>query len=56
MPTPAPTATHKVTAIPNPGYGDTTGIIAMGILLMFVILIGMALGGRSPRTKNEPRK
>jgi hypothetical protein len=45
-----------VTAIPNPGYADTTGIIAMGILLVVVILIGLALGGRSPRTKKEPRK
>jgi hypothetical protein len=49
MPTPAPTPTPIL--ILEKGYADTTGIIAMGILLVVAILIGMAWGGRGLRVK-----
>jgi len=46
-PTPAPDKTV---------YADTTGIIALSILLVVVMLVGMIWGGRSPRKKSEPKK
>ena len=55
MPTPAPTLTPTPTPIPNPGSADTTGIIALGLLLAVVMLVGMVWGGRSSRMKKEPK-
>jgi hypothetical protein len=47
-PTPAPTLTP--TLIPNNTvYADTTGIIALAILLVVVVLVGMAFGQRNRR-------
>ena len=48
-PTPPPTFTPMATPIPEQGYADTTGIIALAILLVVVILVGLAWGGRRPR-------
>lgn len=49
-PTPPP-----VSLLPDPIdntiYADTTGIIALAILLVFVVLFGLVLGGRTPRKK-----
>ena len=60
MPTPPPTYTPVPTAIPTPishtVYADTTGIIALAILLVVVVLIGTVLGERKPRQKKEPQK
>jgi hypothetical protein len=48
------------TAIPTPisktVYADTTGIIALAILMVVVVLVGVFLGGRNPREKEEPKK
>jgi len=60
MPTPPPTYTPIPTAVPTPisrtVYADTTGIIALAILMVVVVLIGVTLGERSPREKKEPKK
>jgi hypothetical protein len=60
MPTPPPTYTPMPTAIPTPisktVYADTTGIIALAILMVVVVLVGVFLGGRNPREKEEPKK
>jgi hypothetical protein len=48
------------TAIPTPlsktVYADTTGIIALAIFMVVVILVGVTLGGRSSWKKKEPKK
>jgi predicted acyltransferase len=44
------------TPIPESGYADTTGIIALAILMVVVMLVGMVWGGRSPRMKKGPKK
>jgi len=49
-PTPNPTPIDKTV------YADTTGVIALAILMVVVILVGMAWGGRRPRKKKEPTK
>jgi hypothetical protein len=55
MPTPPPTLTP--TPIPEPEYiADTTGIIALVILLVFVMLVGMAWGLRGHRNEKEIKK
>ncbi|MCX6034480.1 MAG: hypothetical protein NTV38_05830, partial [Chloroflexi bacterium] len=60
MPTPPPTYTPMPTAIPTPlskkVYADTTGIIALAIFMVVVILVGVAWGGRSSWKKKEPKK
>lgn len=48
-PTPPPTFTPMPTPIPKQEYVDTTGIIALAILLVVVILVGLAWDGRRPR-------
>jgi hypothetical protein len=57
-PTPIPTnPTPTPTPVPEPVYiADMTGIIALAILMVAVILVGMAWGGRRPRKKKEPTK
>ncbi len=49
-PTPNPTPIDKTV------YADTTSIIALAILMVVVILVGIAWGGRRPRKKKEPTK
>jgi hypothetical protein len=45
------------TSIPEPLYfSDMTGIIALGILMVVVILIGVAWGIRHPNRNKEPGK
>jgi hypothetical protein len=60
MPTPPPTDIPEPTALPTPvpytHYADTTGIIALAILLVVVVLVGTLLGERRPRQKKEPQK
>jgi len=51
IPTLTPTFTPIPTAIPIPASADTTGIIALAILMVVVMLLGMAWGGRSLRKK-----
>jgi hypothetical protein len=53
---PTPTPTPNPTPIDKTVYADTTGIIAPAILMVVVILVGMAWGGRRPRKKKEPTK
>jgi hypothetical protein len=52
-PTPTVTSTPQAD---NTVYADTTGIISLAILMVVVILVGMAWGGRRPRKKKEPTK
>jgi septal ring-binding cell division protein DamX len=51
-----PTPTPTPTPIDNTVYADTTGIIALATLMVVVILVGMAWGGRHPRKKKEPKE
>jgi hypothetical protein len=46
-PLPAPAATS--TLVDHTVYADTTGIIALAILLVVVVLIGTILGERKPK-------
>jgi len=54
-PTPPP-VTLLPTPIDNTIYADTTGIIALVILMVVVVLVGLVFGGRNPRKKKEPIK
>ncbi len=61
--TPTSQTVNPVSDVSNPspsngsGYAtDMTGIIAMGILMVFVILVGMAWGEMGFRKKKEPKK
>jgi hypothetical protein len=61
MPTPPPTYTPMPTAIPTPiseqeYVADMTGIVGLAILMVVVMLVGVAWGGRSPWKKKEPKK
>ena len=49
MPTPAPTLTPTPLPAPIPASADTTGIIALAILLVVITLVGLAWGGGGPR-------
>jgi len=53
--TPPPTLTPMPIPISNPGYADTTGIIALAILMVVVMLVGMVWGGSTSRMNNEPK-
>ena len=56
-PTPPPTYTLNPTALPDyTVYADTTGVIALAILLVVVVLVGMAFGQRNLRRKKETKK
>jgi heme/copper-type cytochrome/quinol oxidase subunit 2 len=61
-PTPPPSLLPAADSnIPNPTPGpiyiaDTTGIIALVILLVFVMLVGMIWGVRGDRNGKEPQK
>jgi len=56
MQTPAPTLTPTVSPIPKTEYADTTGVIALGILMVVVVLIGIIWGERNLLQKKEPTK
>ena len=56
MPTLAPTLTPTASPISKKLYADTTGVIALGILMVVVVLIGIILGERSLLKKKEPTK
>ncbi|HEX7540522.1 MAG TPA: hypothetical protein VF352_00205 [Anaerolineales bacterium] len=46
-----------LTPIPEPEYvADMTGIIGLAILMVVVMLVGVAWGGRSPWKNKEPKK
>jgi hypothetical protein len=47
-----PTPTEEI----DQGYADTTGIIALAILMVVVILVGVAWGGRKSRMNKVPKK
>jgi hypothetical protein len=52
--TPAPTPTPTATPVPEPEYiTDMTGILALGILLVVVILVGITWGAASTRKKRK---
>ena len=55
--TPTP---HPVTLLEPPTddtiYADTTGIIALAILMVVVVLVGLVLGGGNPLKNKEPTK
>jgi hypothetical protein len=51
IPTPPPTYTP--TPISYTVYADTTGVIALAILLVVVVLVGLVLGGRSLRMNKK---
>jgi hypothetical protein len=53
--TPQATFTPTATPIPNPGYADTTGIIALGLLMVVVMLVGMLWAWRTSQ-KKKPGK
>jgi hypothetical protein len=42
-----------LTPVLEKGYADTNGIIALGIVLVVVILIGVTWGGRNSRGKKK---
>jgi len=45
------------TPIPEQEYvADMTGIVGLAILMVVVMLVGVAWGGRSPWKKKEPKK
>ena len=53
-------SSENITPIPSPTpepeyIADMTGIIALGILMVFVILVGMIWGEFSLRKKKEPK-
>jgi hypothetical protein len=50
-PTMALTATPLASAVPDMGYAGTTGIFALGILVVLVILVGLVWGSRSPQAR-----
>lgn len=51
-----PTATILGTPTPVPKYfTDMTGIIALAFLMVVVILVGVAWGGRIPRNSHTPK-
>jgi hypothetical protein len=50
-PTLAPSPTPDVTV-----YADTTGIIALAVLMVIVILVGVAWGARTPRGSDGSKK
>jgi len=57
MPTPPPTLTPTAAPIPAPEYySDMTGIIALVILLVVVMLVGMTWGGLNPVKKQGSKK
>jgi hypothetical protein len=56
MQTPSPTLTPTASPISTTVYADTTGIIALGILMVVVVLIGIIWGERSLLKKKEPIK
>lgn len=56
MPTPAPTLTLTPISAPIPASADTTGIIALAILLVVITLVGLAWGGGGPRRNKRPKK
>jgi hypothetical protein len=55
MSTPAPTFTPTPIPEPEEYITDMTGIISLAILLVVVILVGVAWGGRNSRKKKEPK-
>ncbi len=51
LPTPEPAETVTATPTPPIASADTTGIIALAIVVVVITLIGMAWGARSFRVK-----
>lgn len=55
--TPPPTYTPNPTALPDYTiYADTTGVIALAILLVVVVLVGMAFGQHNRSRKKTPKQ